>query len=320
MSTDNKPVKKYKLLKDLPDCAAGTIFTFDGDDSYDYEYTQYKDVKSWYKENVVENNPEWFSPIEEELPSKDKNIDLYFSKHSDEKFYRLYAVGKDFDMIKATKILEQVLNSNNEGDGSGIIRVAEAHWKEIHKLLDKYEKEMGAIIEEKIYAGMENVFNAAREGIKGGYADERNFHGKYYRTFKDYKNSLPENKSLPKDTVKPPLGIIPEWLWKEQRNEELLAAIGRYSKAKLFIPLDWITEQFTLSQWLKNREEEKKESAPKDKVDKPEQVPLEDMPLLSLNDLLKVWEGYKAYNDNYYKSSPMYQRFERKAKQKLSQQ
>lgn len=60
--------KRYRLLKDLPDCAAGAIFTHDGDDCYNYESTQYSDLKSWYKENVIQNNPEWFSEVEEEVP------------------------------------------------------------------------------------------------------------------------------------------------------------------------------------------------------------------------------------------------------------
>lgn len=61
--------KKYKLLRDLPDAKAGTIFTFDGDDSYDYKSAQYEDGKSWYKNVVVENNPDWFELIP--IPSKE---------------------------------------------------------------------------------------------------------------------------------------------------------------------------------------------------------------------------------------------------------
>lgn len=33
----------------------------------------------------------------------------------------------------------------------------------------------------------EDAFNAARKGLKGGYADERNFHGEYYKDFSDYQ-------------------------------------------------------------------------------------------------------------------------------------
>lgn len=64
MSTDNK---MYKLLRDLPDAKAGTIFTFDGDDSYRYESEQYKDGISWYRECCVVDNPTWF---EELIPTK----------------------------------------------------------------------------------------------------------------------------------------------------------------------------------------------------------------------------------------------------------
>ena len=34
----------------------------------------------------------------------------------------------------------------------------------------------------------EDAFNAARKGLKNGCADERTFHGEYYRTFKDYQS------------------------------------------------------------------------------------------------------------------------------------
>lgn len=58
-------IKTYRLLKDLPDCKAGSIFTFDGDCNYDYESTQYTDGKSWYRNVVVENNLEWFEELKE---------------------------------------------------------------------------------------------------------------------------------------------------------------------------------------------------------------------------------------------------------------
>lgn len=35
------------------------------------------------------------------------------------------------------------------------------------------------------------AFEAARKGLKNGDADERSFHGKYYKTFEDYKKANP---------------------------------------------------------------------------------------------------------------------------------
>lgn len=59
-------LKKYRLKKDLPDCAAGSLFIHDGGDCYNYESTQYSDGKSWYKESVIETTPEWFELVKED--------------------------------------------------------------------------------------------------------------------------------------------------------------------------------------------------------------------------------------------------------------
>lgn len=42
--------------------------------------------------------------------------------------------------------------------------------------------------------------------------------------------------------TKPPLGIMPEWRWKELRVEELNEAIKRYSEAGLRAPDEWLRE------------------------------------------------------------------------------
>lgn len=55
-------MKKYKLLKAVPFCAEGVIFTqvFGGGDWY-------SSAKNWVNihQNVIDNNPEWFELIEE---------------------------------------------------------------------------------------------------------------------------------------------------------------------------------------------------------------------------------------------------------------
>lgn len=42
--------------------------------------------------------------------------------------------------------------------------------------------------------------------------------------------------------VKPPLGIMPKYIWDEKRLDNLLAAIGRYSAVKKPIPELWVEE------------------------------------------------------------------------------
>lgn len=49
----------------------------------------------------------------------------------------------------------------------------------------------------------------------------------------------------------PPLGLCPELFHKEQRFEEVYAAIYRYWHAQLVIPVEWITEYNELLTWLK---------------------------------------------------------------------
>lgn len=83
-------------------------------------------------------------------------------------------------------------------------------------------------------------------------------------------NTNPQTKEQEVNTnkegiaVKPPLGIIPELLWKEKRLEDLEDAIARYIDAKVFVPLSWCTEAYLLKEEIKNREQAKTE-----KVDKP---------------------------------------------------
>lgn len=62
-------MKKYKLLKDLPYIKAGII--------YEQDWNQYKSEKQdwitdYLNKNIIENNPEWFEEIKEELKPKFK--------------------------------------------------------------------------------------------------------------------------------------------------------------------------------------------------------------------------------------------------------
>lgn len=49
---------------------------------------------------------------------------------------------------------------------------------------------------------------------------------------------------------KPPLGITPEFLHKENRLEEIQAAILRYQEANAAIPVAWISEKKYLESWI----------------------------------------------------------------------
>lgn len=49
------------------------------------------------------------------------------------------------------------------------------------------------------------------------------------------------------DTVKLPLGLMPEFIHKENRYREIHAAIKRYVDANKDVPADWLRECKALS-------------------------------------------------------------------------
>lgn len=80
------------------------------------------------------------------------------------------------------------------------------------------------------------------------------FAGKEEWTISDWiKAPSPEEKS----SVKPPIGIIPEWSWKEQRLKELREAIERCQNRLLNIPAEWKEEEAALTSWLTKMEAKK---------------------------------------------------------------
>ncbi len=50
---------------------------------------------------------------------------------------------------------------------------------------------------------------------------------------------------------KPPIGIIPKWLWKEQRQHDLSMTIMSYILSCNVIPNEWIKEY---NDYIKNHE------------------------------------------------------------------
>lgn len=54
--------------------------------------------------------------------------------------------------------------------------------------------------------------------------------------------------------IKPPLGLTPTKLWMEDREKEISAAIWRYLKAEMEVPVSWIAESYDLKNRLKEME------------------------------------------------------------------
>jgi len=75
-------MKKYKLLKDLPDAEAGTILCYDDDGNYNY--CSNSGHVSWYKKEYVENpaNSDWFELVTEPsiVPEKIVVTNAYWEK------------------------------------------------------------------------------------------------------------------------------------------------------------------------------------------------------------------------------------------------
>ena len=64
--------------------------------------------------------------------------------------------------------------------------------------------------------------------------------------------NVPEKapKEEQKPVQKPPIGLMPEWLWNEQRFNSVSEAISRYMEAGHSIPSEWIEEKFQLQKKL----------------------------------------------------------------------
>lgn len=111
---------------------------------------------------------------------------------------------------------------------------------------------------------------------------------KYFGTTFEFKEGKFIEHNKKEDTVvKPPLGIIPEWLWKEDRYHELSGAINRYREAMKQIPQEWINEKYELEKFLlerlQKRTPEKTDTVVEDKT-----------PTVKMGDLETYMNGYQA--------------------------
>jgi len=52
------------------------------------------------------------------------------------------------------------------------------------------------------------------------------------------------------NNTRPPIGVMPMKLWREQRQVDLKEAIVRYTLADMPVPKDWIAELQTVNSWL----------------------------------------------------------------------
>jgi hypothetical protein len=81
-----------------------------------------------------------------------------------------------------------------------------------------------------------------------------------YSDIEQFKQSKIKEKE---QVVRPPLGIMPEWRWKELRAQELNDAIKRYCQEDKEIPQEWLDEQEGIQKWLQIRNKNKPTPPPK---------------------------------------------------------
>ena len=67
-----------------------------------------------------------------------------------------------------------------------------------------------------------------------------------------YIPNMPQEIPMP-ECKKPPMGIMPRWLWDEKRQEELTAAMCRFFEVGRPVPAEWVDEYNELSEKLSAR-------------------------------------------------------------------
>lgn len=110
MNTNTQP-KVYVLLKDLPTCKSGALFT---EDDSCAGYSSIEEYQTWFPTEFIENNPEWFK--EKQQPIEERIIVTMFAPYSDNDCYFSLSFSKPIHEEKHEAVkqaIEQVLN--NEG-------------------------------------------------------------------------------------------------------------------------------------------------------------------------------------------------------------
>lgn len=200
-------VKRYRLIKDLPDAKAGTILT--SDDKYDtYDYKSHRTGNPigtafyWYKKEFVENNPEWFELIPEskeqlQVPVEVKNVRIMLDLIGGEGGHTYgFDVPKEISKDKFPAIKQAIENALNN--------IPNPTWgKEAYERLFEQNQQLmreTASIDKLIEISEEKAFNAAREGLSIGIIYPYWEHK--YPTFKDYYIANAA-KGTSKDNIRP---------------------------------------------------------------------------------------------------------------------
>jgi len=173
MSTDNS---YQTYLKDC-DCENGGIILHEGEAVCRWCRKPYgKGGKMYYEPNHFKASKQPKQERIEVMISGDGTAGQYTFILP---FKREHFIHPDkFPAIK--QAIESVLNNDTVVEDEYTVKVTKQHWEELHALLDGYEKGMDKIVQDKVYACMESIWNEARA--------TNPMAGMKYDTFQDFKN------------------------------------------------------------------------------------------------------------------------------------
>lgn len=77
-------------------------------------------------------------------------------------------------------------------------------------------------------------------------------------------STRPTPRETPKPAIKPPLGIMPEWLWREQRMWNLIHVLDEYAGSNWDYELEWLEELHQrIGEVIANKKGNANESTPR---------------------------------------------------------
>lgn len=207
--------------------------------------------ETWDSEGLNEYLDEFIKSKQQPIEERIKIYDFHSSSESSKEiWYNFVTRGRihpdKYDAIKLA--IEQVLN--NEGAGMDF-------WKSVSPLPENKKqdtKEDNPVV--KSFPTFEEYLkeNPMPQYFNGNIRLwELELDSRYQNTYwHELRNKPKAPKEEQSPVEKPPLGIMPEWLWIEQRIKDIDDAIKRYIDAGKFVSIKWITERYELQRKLAN--------------------------------------------------------------------
>lgn len=261
--------KRYKLAKhiDSPEgfCRKGTVGKY-SNGVYSFYYTNNERSYATTEEFIKDDRNGFFELIPEEIKQPEEIIEVVHLQYAYRKtqpdiwFYEIGVTKmiKDQDLLTIAQKFEAALNDDDAGEGFV--------WDD--KLVEE--------ILQDLYWKIKN--NELLTLIAPGFI----------HTFKQSKQ---------RPSSRPPLGVMPEWRWKELRLQELNEATERYKDAFKEIPDEWIEEKYQLQTWLNKRKNGNKDVPSSDNVDTKSSVGDENNVRNTSTNEGKDWEIVTIYSN-----------------------